>query len=338
MADEQESIAKLLKADNKEFLANLDKIIQVTNSVEKEHKELKELFFNVIEFLPNALWVFNEDGSIYLQNSQAKESKLNPQSFDFSKKYSEIEIDNRFYILQTAISGNKIIISATDNTKSKQQERLVAMGQMAAHLAHEIRNPIGSVSLLASALFHRVDIRTKPIVLEIKKSIWRVERIVKATLLFSKGFSLNKRDFFVSELKEELELALSNYSYAKEIKIIYNLPQTKIKADFDLLGIVFQNMLFNAIDAIEESEQEIGEIEIIYTKDDNNHIFYVYDNGKAFENPEKLFEAFVSTKTKGHGLGLTLSLQIIKAHGGKIELCNDKKGFKISLGLRAEDL
>jgi len=331
MNNQEEKIAKLLKADNKEFLANLEQIIEFANTVEKEHKELKELFFSVIDFLPNALWVFNEDGTIYLQNSKAKESKLDAKQFDLTKEYSEIEFDNRFYIIQTAVSGNRIIVSATDNTKSKRHERLISMGQMAAHLAHEIRNPIGSVSLLASTLFNKVDIKSKPIVLEIKKSIWRVERIVKATLLFSKGFSLNEKTFLISDFIEEMNLATTNYSYSKDIEFLYDFPEITMKADFDLLSMVFQNMIFNAIDAIEESEIEVGKIEISYKTSDKHHIFYIYDNGKDFENKEKLFEAFSSTKLKGHGLGLTLSLQIIKAHKGNIDLAKDKKGFIISI-------
>ncbi|WP_416863786.1 ATP-binding protein [Helicobacter ganmani] len=97
-----------------------------------------------------------------------------------------------------------------------------------------------------------------------------------------------------------------------------------------MLCIVLQNFLFNAIDAIEEGEEEKGIVEIDCIKDSQNTIFRIYDSGKPIENPEILFEPFKSTKLKGNGLGLALSLQIIEAHGGTISLIEgERKGFKI---------
>lgn len=324
-------LTKYAQGDNNEFLANLEHIIKIIDDMEKDHNELLALFYGVIEFLPNALWVYNDDGSIYLQNTTAKETRLDPKDFPSEHEYSEIEFEGKFYIMQLAKVKNKLIVSATDNTQSKRHERLISMGQMAAHLAHEIRNPIGSVSILASTLFGKVETKTKPIVLEIKRSIWRVERIVKATLLFSKGFTLNEQLFKVDDLREELNLAIANYSHGAEIDFRYDLPAADITADFDLLSMVLQNMLFNAIDAIEETDDETGIVEVVYSDDGANHVLTVTDTGKPFEDAEKLFEAFASTKTKGHGLGLTLSLQIVEAHGGHITLNDTQKGFVIAL-------
>jgi signal transduction histidine kinase len=112
---------------------------------------------------------------------------------------------------------------------------------------------------------------------------------------------------------------------------LFFLPDIEIKADFDLLLLVLQNMIFNAIDAIEESEEEEGVIEILYETNPNYHIINIYDSGKEFEDEKILFEPFKSTKTKGNGLGLALSLEIINAHNGKIEISKKKKGFKIFL-------
>ena len=326
-----DNLQKFASSNKDEMLANLGLLIDSIDNAKKDYESLQELFYGVIEVLPTALWVFNKDGSIFLQNTKAKELNIQADTLKQIQSDCEMEFNSRFYIFQSSIINDKKIISATDNTKSKREERLISMGQMAAHLAHEIRNPIGSVSILASTLFNKVDIKAKPLVLEIKKSIWRVERIVKATLLFSKGFTINYQKFFISNFQEELETALLNYSYSKEIEFIFNLTKEPIEADLDLLSMVFQNMLFNAIDAIEESDIEAGIIKFEYIKDKKNHIFKIVDNGSEFEDKDKLFEAFASTKTKGHGLGLTLSLKIIQAHNGKIELLTDEKGFLISI-------
>ena len=325
---DKDAFAKLV--EKHPILADLPHLIQRTFDVEEEYKELMALFHGVIDFLPIAIWVMESNGTIFLKNAKASAIDLDVTTIDHEIDDSEIKIGEKYYILQTARHNDKLILTATDNTKIRQQERLVSMGQMAAHLAHEIRNPIGSVSILASSLFDKVETRLKPRVLEIKKSIWRVERIVKATLLFSKGFTLSRREFYADELIDELQLAVSNYSYSKEITMRFDLPHVFINADFDLLSMVLQNLLFNAIDAIEETEQEVGNITFQY-RFEGGHRIAVFDDGKPIPNPDQLFEAFKTTKTKGHGLGLTLSQQIAQAHGGQITFSASPKGFIVTI-------
>jgi len=311
-----------IPSSQKELLKNLETLIQKTYEVEEEFIELKNILNGVIEFLPQALWVIGKDGEIIAQNSKAKLFKEIPQ-------IGEIEINSRVYLIQSSKIKDNTIISATDITEQKRNERLIAMGQMAAHLAHEIRNPIGSISILISLL--KKQCGENDLLDEMKSSIFRIERIIKSTLLFSKGLQPKIRTFLLSEIKNELETSIKYYSFSKEIKFLFFLPDIEINADYDLLLLVLQNMLFNAIDAIEEDDVEEGLVETLYETSDNYHIINIYDNGKEFENKEILFEPFKSTKTKGNGLGLALSMEIIKAHRGKIEISAQKKGFKIYL-------
>jgi len=315
-----------LPQNSQELLSNLEYLINQTYEVENEFKELKNILNGVIEFLPQALWVIDNDGNIIAQNSKA--STL-PDILKTDEP--EIEIKDKVYLIQKSNLNDKIIISATDITEQKRNQRLISMGQMAAHLAHEIRNPIGSISILLSILNKKCN--ANEIIFDIKQAIFRVERIIKSTLLFSKGVKIKPKTFLVSELKKELENIVSYYSYTKEIDFIYFLPDIEINADFELLLLVLQNMIFNAIDAIEEDENELGLIEIIYQKDNNFHYFNIYDSGIEFENKNILFDTFKTTKTKGNGLGLSLSLQIIKAHNGEINLSENKKGFTIKIPL-----
>ena len=311
-----------LPKNQNELLSNLETLIQKTYEVEEQFIELKKILNGVIEFLPQALWVINSNGEIIAQNSKAKKFKSIPQ-------IGEIEFENRVYLIQSSTIYDKTIISATDITEQKRNERLIAMGQMAAHLAHEIRNPIGSISILISLL--KKQCSQNELLNEMKSSVFRIERIIKSTLLFSKGLQPKIKPFLLSEMKKELEDVIKYYSYSKEIEFLFFMPDIEIRADFDLVLLVLQNMLINAIDAIEEDEVEEGIIEILYENSENYHILNIYDNGKDFENKEILFEPFKSTKTKGNGLGLALSLEIINAHNGKIEISAQKKGFKIYL-------
>ena len=312
-----------LPSSNEELLKNLETLIAQTYEVEKEFIELKNILNGVIEFLPQALWVIDKKGEIILQNSKAKKFKTIPNE-------GEIEINSKFYLIQISQIKDKKIISATDITEQKRNERLIAMGQMAAHLAHEIRNPIGSVAILLSILKNDCK-KSANIIDEIKSSIFRVEKIIKSTLLYSKGINLKIQQFKLSNLIEELKKSIKFYSHSKNIKFIWNFKDTEIKGDLDLLMLVFQNMIFNAIDAIEESENESGIIEFNFFEDETYNIFEIIDNGIEFKDKQILFEAFKSTKTTGNGLGLALSLEIIKKHKGEISLHPQKKGFIIKI-------
>lgn len=332
-----ENLLNSLSNKEKEiFKKGLEDLINQTYVIEDEYKKLNESYSSlqdfiaqIIEVQPNALWVLNKDGEIFLQNSEAKKITGLLDHIDGSSKSTyEVECDGSFYLVKVAFQEEKTIISATDITEEKRKDRLASMGQVAAHLSHEIRNPIGSVSLLSSTLFKKVDIKSKPLVLEIRKAIWRVERIIKATLLFTKGLQPNFQHFYLDKLNDECELAVEQYTFSKEIDFNFDFSHTQIEGDFELLVLVLQNFIFNAIDAIEEDDNEHGSVSILY----KDNAIYITDSGKEIENKNILFEPFKTTKTKGHGLGLALSLQIIKAHCGKITLLKDVKGFKITLG------
>jgi two-component system sensor histidine kinase AtoS len=317
--------------NREEFLANLEEIIASTHAAEKEFKQMKETMDEVIEFLPNPLWVLNKSGEFFLINSEAKNLSNLYSKIDLNKSDYEIEDDDKIYLIKIKKSEKSTIINAIDITKQKREERLASMGQVSAHLAHEIRNPIGSISILASTLLSRVDIKNKLMVMEIKKAIYRVERIIKSTLLFTKGVQANKRVISLEELKEEIENSFDFYSFTKDIELEMELGNGEIYGDFDLLSIVFQNFLYNALDAIEESEDDEGVVTIEYQKKSNHDIFIIKDTGIPIKDKNILYEPFKTTKLKGHGLGLALSLEIIKAHNGFVELLEEEKGFRIYL-------
>ncbi len=319
----------------------LNVLIEQTYKVEKEFSELKASYIHlqdtveeVVEFLPNAIWILDKSGDIFLQNSQAKSLDKLFELLESKKNDYEVTFNTKSYLIKSSSYKEKIMLSATDITEQKRKENLATMGQMAAHLSHEIRNPIGSISLLSSTLKKRVMPENVAIVEEIQKSVCRIERIIKATLMFSKGVHANKAPFIWSELQDALNMSVGYYGYTKEITFIFPDKNFEINADRDLLEMLFSNFLTNAIDAIELDDEESGEVEMIYVRDDKFHKFYIYDSGIMIENTKELFEAFKSTKVKGNGLGLVLSRQIAEAHGGSVELLDgQRKGFEIKLAI-----
>jgi len=319
----------------------LNLLIEQTYKVENEFNELKASYGHlqdtvekVVEFLPNAIWILNENGDVFLQNSQARELWELLQLLEYKDEDYELKFNSFSYLVKSSTYKDKVMLSAIDITEQKRKENLATMGQMAAHLSHEIRNPIGSISLLSSTLKKRVISENIPIVEEIQKSVCRIERIIKATLMFSKGVSANLSEVKWSELQEELSNSIGYYGYTKEINFIFPQDNFSMNADKDLLEMMFSNFLTNAIDAIELDDNDDGKIEIKYENDGQFHIFKIYDSGVEIEDAEELFEAFKSTKVKGNGLGLVLSRQIAEAHGGSVNLLEVKeKVFEIKLAV-----
>jgi len=315
----------------------LSLLIEQTYKVENEFNELKSSYVHlqdtverVVEFLPNAIWIVDEDNNIFLQNSKARELWQLFELLEFKGNDYELNFEDKSYIIKSSTYKDKKMFSTTDITEQKRKENLATMGQMAAHLSHEIRNPIGSIALLSSTLKKRVIPENIPIVEEIQNSVYKIERIINATLMFSKGVQVNKKIFSWNSLHKSLVMACGYYGYSKEISFKFPDVDFEIDGDFELLEILFTNFLFNAIDAIELDDEDDGMVELNYEFKDEKHNFYVYDSGVAIENTKDLFEAFKSTKVKGNGLGLVLSRQIAEAHGGGVELLdNDKKCFGI---------
>ncbi|WP_457746604.1 sensor histidine kinase [Sulfurimonas sp.] len=317
----------------------LNLLIEQTYKVENEFNELKASYAHlqdtvekVVEFLPNAIWILSSDNSVFLQNSKARELWELLKLLEFKEEDCELKFNSRSYLVKSSSYKDKVMFSAIDITEQKRKENLATMGQMAAHLSHEIRNPIGAISLMSSTLKKRVIPENIPIVEEIQKSVHRIERIIKATLMFSKGVEAQKKELKWSQLKESLDMSIEYYGYSKEIKFIFPKDDFILNGDKDLLEMLFANFITNAIDAIEADDNEDGRVEIKHEESREFHIFNIYDSGIAIEDEKELFEAFKSTKLKGNGLGLVLSREIAQAHGGSVDLCqNERKCFKIKI-------
>lgn len=317
----------------------LELLINQTYKVENDFKELKNSYAalqrtieEVVEFLPNAIWILEDDKTVFLQNSQAKELTNLLPILKLDQNDYELMFDECAYLVKTTHHQNRYLVSVTDITEQKRKENLATMGQMAAHLSHEIRNPIGSISLLTSILKKRVVKENEQIVSEIEKSICRIERIIKSTLMFSKGIQANFKHLWWREIRQEIETAIQYYSFDKQIDFYIAEDDFELYGDMELLVMMFSNLVINAIDAIELGDNATGVVRIEHKKDDDCHCFYIYDSGVEIEDDKKLFEAFSSTKVKGNGLGLVLSKQIANAHQGDIILQKaDKKIFEVTL-------
>jgi PAS domain S-box-containing protein len=239
-------------------------------------------------------------------------------------------------------SGRSVIIKDYTEVKKLQQqidqsEKLAVLGQLAAGVAHEIGNPLASISSLVQILQRRnKDSFTNEQLANIKENIDRISRIVRELIDFSRPPSREQES---TEITDVIKTAIGIVKYDKRVKKVdFNtdlqpsLPNVNIIPD-QLLQ-VFVNILINALDAI----QGTGTIEVTSGEENDNVIVEISDNGCGMnqKTAEQIFDPFFTTKEVG-GLGLTVSYGIIKRFGGEIKV-NSKlnEGSKFSVILPVE--
>lgn len=250
-----------------------------------------------------------------------------------------------------ADSFNEMSRKMADDIKQLQQlneqlirtEKLAAMGTLAAGVAHEVNNPLASISSLIQMMQSKdnLDERTRENLKLIQTQIQRITQVTKDMMDFARVRPAAKSLVDVNVLIEKsLRLASFDKSFQK-LEINKNLAENlpKVFADGDQLQQVFLNLFLNARDAMPEG----GKI-VIDTESLSSEIYIkITDSGSGIksEDAQKIFDPFFTTKPtgKGTGLGLAVCYGIITAHGGKIEVApNDSLGttFYIALPINSQ--
>jgi len=221
-------------------------------------------------------------------------------------------------------------------------EKLASIGQLAAGVAHEINNPLGTIMIYAHLLlknFDKDDPKREDVELIISEAN-RAKEIVQGLLSFARETKLKPGPVNVNDLLEDVLGLVINQSLFHNIKIEKKIDDTlpTIVADETKLKQVFLNIILNAAQAMEGS----GRLIITTTKDKKYIKIRIQDTGPGIppEVMANLFSPFFTTKEKGTGLGLAISYGIIERHKGKIDVETELgKGtiFTINLPLEAKE-
>ncbi|MBS3945974.1 MAG: GHKL domain-containing protein, partial [Melioribacter sp.] len=208
-------------------------------------------------------------------------------------------------------------------------EKLASIGQLAAGVAHEINNPLGSIMLYANMLRRKIekcteDSQSREDLSLIIEEANRCKNIVANLLNFARQGKLRISSVNVFELITNITRMLLINPVFSDIEITINnqIESQEIEGDSDQLKQVFLNILTNACEALESSL--VKKIVINLKKIDNNIVIEITDSGCGIpqENIGKVFTPFFTTKKmgKGTGLGLAITYGIVKMHKGEIKV------------------
>ena len=205
--------------------------------------------------------------------------------------------------------------------ESAKREKLAIIGQMAASIAHDIKNPLASIELLVPLLD---DGSKREIVDNIMVSIKRINNIINNTLLFTRTVSYTPEKIFSQELAREIKLEI--FTQIRELEYVEDVESFEFVSDRNLLKSALVNIISNALDAAKSRV-----VFRAFRRD--KVVFEVIDDGEGIEDINKIFEPFFTKKKNGTGLGLAIVKEAVDIINGKVEVETSIKGtlFRIIL-------
>ncbi|MGA1862808.1 ATP-binding protein [Deferribacter thermophilus] len=322
---------------------------KLRKEVEEKNQKLEEtssLLSSVLMSTNNAIVAIADDNSIILSNKKYKEY-YEIYGDQFLSKLIEFKAEGSYeFDLKGAIFRVHIgkfehsdvkgwTYSVEDITHLKEleeehrrDEHLKSMGVMAANIAHEIRNPLGSIELFASLLARDLknDNEKRVLIESVLKGVKSINSTISNILLFTKEVIVNKKEYYLSDIVDDVVLYLRHLMNDKKIKFVNKIDENfTIYCDNELMKQVFMNLIHNSIDAVNTG----GIISVSCYQEGDFDIIIVEDNGCGINEDfmKKIFIPFHTSKTKGTGLGLSIVYKIIKAHSGNIYVESDGKSY-----------
>ncbi|VAW89289.1 Flagellar sensor histidine kinase FleS [hydrothermal vent metagenome] len=325
---------------------------------DSDNEQVIRRFEGLLDALPAAVIVLDGDGYVQQCNRAATELIGEPllsvlwrdvvaRAFQSTACGDDVPlVDGRIVNIATrpAFDAPGQIILLTDVTEARamqallsRHQRLSAMGEMVASIAHQIRTPLASGLLYA---FHlkRDDLdqgRRSRYAEQIVSRLKHLEHLVDDMLVFARGGNFSADQINLTILLDELKqmMAPQLEDRACELEII-NVNDVKIGGHHEALSAVLQNLVLNAIQACDKRDVFVEEqvrghviVECRNVTDETIDIF-ITDNGHGISvgMQERIFEPFFTTKPQGTGLGLAVVQAVVHAHDGAIwiESSSDK--------------
>jgi nitrogen fixation/metabolism regulation signal transduction histidine kinase len=251
---------------------------------------------------------------------------------------------------ELADSFNDMAVSLQEQyTKLQQTERLAVVGELAAGMAHEIKNPMAGIKVSMEVLSQDSPLppEDKEVLLRVINEIDRITNMLKGLLSYArppkpKMISMDVNQILESTIKSA-RLSLRSPKYKTktpegQIKFVtdFNPDLSLIVADPNQLQQIFLNLILNAVDSIYSVSDRQGVITIQTRQlSDESVQITISDNGRGIDNKslEEVFKPFFTTKSQGTGLGLAICKRLIEQHNGSIDVANNSEGEGVTFSL-----
>jgi signal transduction histidine kinase len=251
-------------------------------------------------------------------------------AFQTAHDYLEKTVQQRTVALQAEIAQRKRAEAAR-----LQAERLATAGTMAAEVAHEVRNPLGSITLNLDLIRKEIDKLAvsasrspeegRALINEMREEVHRIQHVIEEYLQFARFPKAQRKPLALNEfLDQKLAFMQSAFDEAKvEGRTEFDASLDTVNVDTDQLWQAVLNLIRNCLEAMPHG----GALTVGTQRDGDQVLLRVADTGTGMseEQVRQVFKPFLSTKAKGTGLGLTLVQQIVTEHGGHIE-CSSAVG------------
>jgi len=213
------------------------------------------------------------------------------------------------------------------NRELARKNRLADLGQMASHVAHEVRNNLVPVTLYLSMLRRRLvaDSESLEMLEKVNAGFRAMDVMVNDLLHFTSDRDPQLAQFPLRKLVADIEASLAPQLAAQKIRFDLKVPpQLTLRADREMLRRAVLNLVLNALDAMPDG----GTLTVSATKAADGLQLHVADSGTGLLEDvlPRVFEPFFTTKQGGTGLGLAIVSRIAEAHGGTVTAANAGAG------------
>ncbi|MEN0019324.1 MAG: ATP-binding protein [Planctomycetota bacterium] len=232
---------------------------------------------------------------------------------------------------------------ADANRELERSRRLAALGEMAAGIAHEIRNPLGAISLDAAALADQDDPDRQRAAKRIGVAVRSLDAIVNDVLAFSADIKLRRDTVVLLDMVEAAVAACVGVAGFDDVDVELHVDE-QIAADIDCdqLQRALVNVVRNAIESMREADAPASGHRLTVSADVEGGLLRlaVKDTGPGIpaDVVERIFNPFFTTRAAGTGLGLPIVHRILDAHGGRVEVEQNTPGPGTTITLIVPDV
>lgn len=328
------------------FARASDELTQAYNGLQGQVSALTERLTLLMAALPAGVVLLDRTGAVE-QINQAAHNMLGATApgtpwQTLETRFEPADTPGEFFLAQADAEalrialaetpldaqGGRIVLlhDVTEAWRLRQQtartERLAAMGEMVAGLAHQLRTPLAAALLYTSHMAStELDTPTRVKVADrALERLRHLEKLIQDMLIFARGEALGRESFGVCELVAELAHTIEPVAQRRGIQFVADCQagQHTLFGNRKEIASALLNLLENALQVLGDS----GEVRLGASLGEGCAVFSVRDNGRGIpaELQERLFEPFYTTRADGTGLGLAIARGVARAHGGDIRL------------------